>query len=385
MSNHDFSFNNKAVYILSPERWGIMRVSKHHYALELAEKGNDVYFIEPPFLSNKGVQVTALEEQPRLHIVKYKPVFRGQRFLPSFIYNLLLRWQIRILKKAIGKSPDVVWCFEPYRFLNLQWFGAPVTLFFAADRFSKDFLPPEIFATSFNLGISDSIVRELHPSGRPVYFINHGLSKHFAELAARNIGQTASAKPAVPVKAGYIGNLLMEPPDRATMRKVIEENRDVQFVFWGQYEKSGNLGEHDNPAVREFVAFLKSQPHVQLRGAVHPSALSLEMGKMDLFWICWQVNKSKLWDGSNAHKMLEYFSMGKPVVSHYMSTYRGSELIDMLPTTDNSGYTSLFAEVLQRVKNGEPEAVQKARIRFALDNTYSRHIHYIEELIRRPR
>jgi hypothetical protein len=378
-----FFFNNKVVYILSSERWGIMRVSKHHYALELAEKGNDVYFIEPPSLANKGVQIATSDENQRLHIVKYKPVYRGERRLPASLYKALLKWQTRLLRKAIGKPPDIVWCFEPYRFLNLQWFKAPVSLFFAADLFPRNYLPPEAYTADLNLGISDSIVSELQPAGKPVYFINHGLSKYFAAKAAKKMGSFVKPWPPHPVKAGYIGNLLMEAPDRACMRTVIEENKNVQFEFWGQFENTGNLGGHDNPAVREFVKFLQSQPHVQLHGAVHPSELSGAMAGMDLFWICWQTNQSKLWDGSNSHKILEYFSTGKPVVSHYMSTYRHSTLIDMLPTADNSGYASLFSEVVDRVKDGEPEAMQEARIRFALDNTYSRHITYIEDLISR--
>jgi hypothetical protein len=357
-----------------------MRVSKHHYALELAERGNDVFFIEPPALSNRGVSVSVSDEHQRLHIVRYRPVFRGERFLPGFVYKAMLRWQIRLLKKVIGKAPDVLWGFEPYRFIDLRWFRAPVSLFFAADLFPRNYLPSEVYTTDFNLGISDSIVRELKPAGKPVFFINHGLSKHFAEISARKIDLPLLPTPAGNIKAGYIGNLLMEAPDRACMRKVIEDNKDVQFVFWGQYENTGNLGGHDNPSVQEFVAFLKSQPHVQLKGPVHPSVLSSEIAGMDLFWICWQANKSKLWDGSNSHKMLEYFSTGKPVVSHFMSTYTDSDLIDMLPTTDNSGYGTLFASVLDRVKKGEPESVQKARIRFALDNTYCNHITRIEEI-----
>lgn len=373
------------VYILSSERWGTMRVSKHHYALELAEQGSEVYFIEPPALSNKGISIKNSDEHQRLHIVNYKPVYRGERFLPVFIYHFLLRWQIGLLKKAIGRQPDVVWCFEPYRFLNLKWFGAPVSLFFAADLFPRNYLPPEAGSADLCIGISDSIVRELHISGRPVYFINHGLNRHFAELAGKKIQNGIAAQPVYKIKTGYIGNLLMEAPDRESMRRVIEANDDVQFVFWGQYEAKGNLGGHDNPQVGAFIDFLKSRKNVELRGPVHPSKLSNEMQDMDLFWICWTINKNKLWDGSNSHKMMEYFSTGRPVVSHYMSTYRDSKLIDMLPTTDNDNYASLFSQVLERIRKGEPEEVQKARMRFALDNAYGRHVATIEELIERKR
>jgi hypothetical protein len=88
-----------------------------------------------------------------------------------------------------------------------------------------------------------------------------------------------------------------------------------------------------------------------------------------------------MWDGSNSHKMLEYFSTGKPVVSHFMSSYQNSDLIDMLQTRDNSDYNSLFSRVAQRVQNGESSELQRKRIQFAISNTYQSHIARIEKYI----
>ena len=39
---------NKKVLVLSPQSWGKMRISKHHYALKLAALGNEVCFVNPP-------------------------------------------------------------------------------------------------------------------------------------------------------------------------------------------------------------------------------------------------------------------------------------------------------------------------------------------------
>ncbi len=39
---------NKTILFISPGPWGINHVSKHHYAIELAKIGNDVYFLNPP-------------------------------------------------------------------------------------------------------------------------------------------------------------------------------------------------------------------------------------------------------------------------------------------------------------------------------------------------
>jgi glycosyltransferase involved in cell wall biosynthesis len=173
----------------------------------------------------------------------------------------------------------------------------------------------------------------------------------------------------------------MEAPDRSTMQKLISAHPDIQFIFWGQYELKGNFGAYDKQEVFEFIKFLQSQPNVVLRGAVHPAVLSEEIKSADLFWICWQTSVSKMWDGSNSHKILEYLSTGKPVVSHYISTYRNSNIIDMLPSKENNEYLSLFSQVLNRVKAGEAVELNKKRILLAMENTYQSHIAEIEKLI----
>jgi hypothetical protein len=167
------------------------------------------------------------------------------------------------------------------------------------------------------------------------------------------------------------------------MRQVIKDHPQLQFVFWGQYKKAGNFVAHDSPDVFAFIEFLQSQPNVVLKGPVHPSVLSEEIDEMDIFWICWKINAGTMWDGSNSHKILEYLSIGKPVVSHSMSTYRSNNLIDMLDSEDNSRYPKLFEKVLERVQGGEPIETIRQRIDFAISNAYKSHIKEIEELIER--
>jgi glycosyltransferase involved in cell wall biosynthesis len=378
----NFRFTDKTVYLLSSERWGNMRVSKHHYALELVEKGNKVYFIEPPDLANKGIKIEPSGELPGLFIVKYRPVYRGKRFLPAFLFNIMVRLQVVLLIKAIGQKPDVLFCIDPYRFMNLQWFKAPVSIFFAADLFSYNELPGEAYTADICFGVSDTIIKVIEPANSRVFFINHGLSKFFIEKAVYRLKNLpVEQEPGKKITIGYVGNLLMEAPDREVMRRVISTHPDCHFIFWGQYEKKGNFVAFNSPEVFEFVDFLKASPNVELRGAVHSSVLSAEIEKADMFWVCWKLATYKLWDGSNSHKILEYLSTGKPVVSHFMSTYQDTIFIDMLQTKESDGYEQLFSKVLQRVKNGEPVVLQKERIQFAINNSYSAQIATIEKLI----
>ena len=359
-----------------------MKISKHHYALELARRGNTVYFIEPPSLEYSSVTIIPSIDHERIHIVRYKPVYRGKRFLPAFIFRRMLKKQVKILLKKIGAVPQLTWCFEPYRFENLEWFGEGISIFHAMDLFSYQQLPPEVFSADICLGVSDTIVKELSSSGKKIFFINHGLSGVFAEQAEKSMTSLSNVSINRKNKVvGYSGNLLMQAMDRSVMKDVISKHPDLKFIFWGQFEhgKGGLIG-HKDQETDDFIAFLKSAPQVELRGPVSSAQLAEEMKQVDLFWICWKTGVTKTWDGSNSHKLLEYLSYGKPIVSHFVSTYAGRDLFYMLPGSNNQHYPELFDQVLHSIDE-EPTELRKKRIAFALDNTYCLQVSRIESII----
>ena len=382
----DFKLTNKTIYIISPEPWGKMRVSKHHYALELALKGNHVYFIEPPRIENDGIIIRQPEDHPLLHLVSYKPVFRGKRFLPGALFQALLKHQIRLLKKKIGKQPDLVLCFHPFLLERLNWFGAAHAIYFAADQFFADYLPPEVFSADFCLAISDSIYNRLSSSGKKIHLIQHGLNRYFAQTANKQLLELDAGKRRDlnnPLKIGYAGSLLMGGMDRVTMKTVIQDHPEEQFIFWGQYDlEGGNFIVGLNDELTGFVEFLKSSANVELRGVVSPEELSKQMLEADVFWICLKIGAGKIWDGSNSHKLLEYLSTGKPVITHYVSSYKGSSVLSMLTDNNNDEYPAHFRRVLNTVRAGE-DTIEKSRERicFALANTYEKQIGRIEAWI----
>jgi glycosyltransferase involved in cell wall biosynthesis len=377
-----FQFRDKTVFIISPERWGAMKVSKHHYAIELAEINCRVFFIEPPSLHLKGISVTACEDHANIQLVKYKPVFRGKRFLPAFVFSFLLRWQVKKLMHKIGVKPEVILCFHGYLFQNLKLFSAAKTIFFAADQFYYNYLPPEIYSADFSLAVSDTIFERIQKGGKQVFFINHGLQKTFVRAAEELLKQGNLVTKSNKITAGYIGNLRMEALDRETMINVIKQNPQVKFIFWGSYKsKDLNLGGINDNDADNFVRFLENSPNVDLRGVVNSEQLQQQMREADLFWLCWKIGVNSLWDGSNSHKILEYLATGRPVVAHHVSSYDGFPLLNMLPAKDNLNYTQLFSQTVEQLKTGEPEDKIRARILFALENSYACQIRKIENII----
>jgi glycosyltransferase involved in cell wall biosynthesis len=377
-----FQFRGKTVFIISPERWGVMKVSKHHYALELAEMDCRVFFIEPPDLQLKGITITSCEDHAHIRLVKYKPVFRGKRFLPAFVYSILLRWQIKKILAKIETKPDVVLCFHAYLFQNLKWFGASKSIFFAADQFNYKYLPAEAYTADFSLAVSDTIYNRINEAKLPVFFINHGLQKKFADAAQELLKQERIVNSGKKITAGYTGNLRMEALDRETMMNIIKQNPDIDFVFWGSYKsKDLNLGGINDSDTDNFIRFLENSSNIDLRGVVNSEELQKQMQTADLFWLCWKIGVSNLWDGSNSHKILEYLSTGRPVVSHYVSTYLGTNLLYMLSDTINTGYADLFHQTLELVSKGEIKTVVKKRLEFAAANSYSNKVKEIEAFI----
>lgn len=378
-----FQFANRTIFIVSPEKWGKMRVSKHHYALELADIGCTVFFIEPPNLSNTEFRITACADHPSIKIVSYKPVFRGRRFLPKPLFKLLLKLQVKTLLKKIGTNPDVLLNFHGDLFENLKWFNAHTSIFFAADLNNFAAIPPEVYTATVSFAVSDSIFDRINKSGKKVFRINHGLQKSFLKAAKIFLenGLPATAMNNK-VSVGYIGNLRIESKDRKKMMEVIRLHPEIKFVFWGSYKKTdATLGGLFNQEVDEYISFLENAKNVELRGVLNGKELLSQMLEVDLFCICLLPNVNIFQDASNSHKVLEYLSTGKPVVSTYLSSYKDSDLLYMLPTSDNEGYMDLFDKTLELIKNGEPKQTIMKRLNFAIENSYSARLKEIEKLI----
>lgn len=377
-----FRFSDKTVYIISRERWGVMKISKHHYALALAERGCRVYFIEPPELSRKGVSIRECPDHPSIRIVNYRPVFRGKRFLPAAVFSILVRIQVRRLLKAIAQRPDVVLCFHGNLFEDLRRFGAPLNIFFAADHFEDARIPPELSSADLILAVSDTILRRIHDGGYPAHRINHGLNKAFYARAQQNLAKTLGQPLGRNIVVGYSGNLRIETIDRKQMLQVIRKHGECRFVFWGSYLTDHlNLYGQLDAQTGTFLEELIAQPNVVLRGPLKSEDLVEEMNGVDLLWLCWNFTGLKHRDNSNSHKILEYLSTGKPVISHSVLNYEGIGLLYMLPMDHAEEFPAFFSSTLARISEGEDPEIPRRRVEYALQNTYGKQLERIEALI----
>jgi len=367
-----FRFENRTVLIISPQPWDHLLISKHHYALELAERGNRVFFLEPPDPRlSSHVQLRDASQNPRIRIIRYRPAFPFViRFHARPLYDRMILWQIRTLRAAISQPIDVVWSFDFNLFSNLRAFGPRLSVFHPVDPLSQPHQINVARSADAVFSVSEKILANFSHVNVPRWFINHGLSRPFEEIARSPVVFPDNARPRV----GYAGNLMRRPVNRSVLRAMVESNAGVEFHFWGTAETTD---EAESNSI-SFVEFLRRAQNVIVHGAVSPAELATQLQEMDCMVLAYAEDPRES-DRSNAHKILEYLSTGKVVVSSRISTYESEpDLLRMPDTDDDAALPALLRDTLARLPEFNSERYQSRRRAYALDNTYAKQLDRIE-------
>lgn len=355
-------FINKRILIISPQEWDGLKVSKHHYAEELAKRGNQVYFLEPPAYGNRSVQIKKVDEN--ISVVSYH-FFPGKRLRFHFrkIHDFFISIYIKQILKQLGNL-DVVWCFEPNLYTNLKLFGAKMVIYHPVDALS---LPHQInVGKSANVifSVSDSILAQFNSLKTPSFFINHGLSASFL--------QQLEFKQFEKVRFAYIGNVMINGLDRNSLMKVIENHPEIGFDFYGSYDKNSN---------DSFINFILRQPNATLLGRKSTKELANLLVDYSGYIMCYNPDV-EMNGGSNSHKLLEYLSFGKVVVANKIQHYeQHRDLIQMSTQANNSDYVSLFDETVLNIEKYNSEVLFDQRRALAFENTYSKQVDRIEQYL----
>lgn len=357
----------RTVFLISPEEWDFVFVSKHHYAMELAARGNKVYFINPP---QKGVpeklSIKPAAGIPNLFIVDYSPKFRGLRFLPSFLIRWADRRFLKNLERKAGVRFDVIWNFENSRFFDLRFAGKDVLkLYFQVDE-DQNFHPAIAAKTAdIALAINSEILNIIRPHNQNSFVIPHSFQGCLSEKAQKVLtGDYIYKKPEGALNILYVGNLEHGHININLFEKIIRENNNVVFHLVGPYNP-------DRPLYQR----LKDYKHVHFKGKVPYKEIPSLLDEADALILVYDKTFTQ-----SSHKILEYLASGKVIISTYMSEHAQSpSLVSMCQSHEE--YPRHFRQVLSEIeKNNSPEKM-KLRIRFALDNTYSRQLDKLEELI----
>ena len=127
-------------FLFSSQAWGNMLLSKHHYAITLAKRGNKVYFINPPLNHFAKVKVDQSEYSENLFIVSFGfPGIQRFRFHVQYVFSLLNKFNIYRVKNNTVKRPDIVWNFDFNGYCNYDMFPHSVKI-----AHPVDFIPQNL-------------------------------------------------------------------------------------------------------------------------------------------------------------------------------------------------------------------------------------------------
>ena len=375
-------FTKKNILIISQQSWSKLFVSKHHYALELAKMGNQVFFLNPPdekkdSLKDK-IEIVQSKELPSLHIIYNKlsfPYFLKFHFIKLF--HFLMRFHIKNIIRKIGKDIDLVWSFDLANVYPLIYFPkSALKIFHPVDPPSDAQSIKAAIGANFIFSTASEILDLYKDYNCPKIIINHGLSEVFLN---REYNSQLNTMPRI----GISGNLLRHDIDHNVMTLILKQHPECVFECWGTKSlQHSNVQTEVTSIELNFIKEISSLPNVIMHGVVPTQKLAEEYQRMNAFLICYNLNaKNKL--GPNYHKVLEFMSTGKVIVSNYMSPYYNKkDLISMtINPKDNAELPRLFKEVIANLSFFNSEGKQQARKKFAEDNTYPIQISRIESAI----
>ena len=367
------------ILLISPQPWGSLFISKNHYAVELA-KTNVVYYLCPqPNIktSSKKVDVKSLEGINNLYIIEHQLFFPFQlKFHFSKLFHFLMFIQTKRILKKINRKIDIVWSFDLGNYFPFAFFSkVPLKIFHPVDEPLNKEAILSVKGADVIFSVTKEILSKYEMYNLPSYFINHGVEASFIKSS-----NFFNQQDKIQFRVGFSGNLRRKDIDREILLEIINDNPNVQFDCWGDFKNRNNLSDTESKATEDFIEKLSSKKNVYLNGLLNPSQLADAYQQVDAFLICYDVTKDQS-KGTNYHKILEFVSTGKIIISNNVSTYQNfPELVQMVnERTNNKQLPTLFKKVINNITQYNSIELQQKRFSFALENTYENQIGRIDK------
>lgn len=354
-------FENLTIWIVSPEAWGKQKVSKHHYALELARRGNEVIFIEPPHDHSPLREVST-----GIAALTHKPI-PGMRFAPRFMQRWLTGLELQRIQQKTATRPDLIWSFDNSRLFELDVWKDHVKAIHHVVDLTMDYQTQQAASTAnLCLATSKFITARLSNYNRKSHNIGHGV-----ELWERKPTNGKTRRPRVI----YTGNLLIRYLNRDLIIQAVDMYPEADFIFVGSYEKD-NMNRQLESDDRGFIAELQRRPNCTLLGALENAAYHQVLDEADIFIVAYR--KQFYEQVANPHKILELLYTGRPIVSNVIDEYVDTNLFDMCDHTRD--WLDALGRHLKTYQN-EPEDLIRSRMSFAMRQSYVQQVNHIEELL----
>jgi glycosyltransferase involved in cell wall biosynthesis len=357
-------FRDKTILIISPESWNHIFVSKHHYATHLGVLGNRVFFLNPP-AEKFEVSETGFKN---VRSVTYPGFLPGLRFLPSFVQKYFIRKRFQQIQNLCSAKFDVVWSFDNSVFFDFSSLPDEVVTISHIVDLNQNFQTEKAAASAdFCLCTTEYVLDRLKQYNPRVFKINHGFN------SIQSFSQEVKLPGTAKIKALYSGNLAMPFIDWQLIETLVNRNQTIDFVFVGP-NADAPLASHDQSQARNKMRqsgncfFIGSKPASELVGYLKAA---------DVLLVAYQ-EKHHI-DQANPHKMMEYLGSGKMVIATFTSEYRQVAEAGLIIMTDsNQDFPRVFEKAISEVDIWNAEGKTNARVAFALENSYYKHIERIE-------
>jgi glycosyltransferase involved in cell wall biosynthesis len=314
-----------AYIIISPQVWSDNWVSKHWIAHWLAERGEEVYYIEP--FRDRGGPVRSFLHGPRtrmagnVRVVSFATLpyyYHAPTFLKP-LWRLILKRQFeRFSSRLRGKSIDIV-TFDGRSLPFLAMLPKPRrSAYYCVDpvmvgeekKFSEKTLMEKVDRVlAISAACKAALVRDTGLENIEV--IPHGIDFKGAmratalEAAAATPDDLPSGRPLI----GYTGSIHDIYVDFDKVTRAARENPNWTFVFVGPYKGSDIAQDASSriSALMELpnVHFTGSKPYQQLRHYIEA---------FDVCLIPYRADIENGWEKRSPVKVLHYLSLGKPIV-----------------------------------------------------------------------
>lgn len=353
--------SHKNILLISPEPWSHIFVSKHHYAIHLGNRENQVYYLNPPSNSYEVIKTN----YKNAWVVNYKGFPQGVRFFPVFLQKFYFKKVFQQLQKLCNVEFDIVWSFDNSVFYDFSALPKKVLTISHIVDLNQNFQTATAARTAdICLCTTYFIQKTLLKYNKKTWKIGHGYEPN---LLGECEFQLSSSKNAI--KVGYAGNLDSMYIDWDLLHVLIKNNITIQFYF---------AGPLNNPDKEQFLNECKN---IIYTGKLNKRDLKLFYSKMDLLLLTYKADhfKEQL---ANPHKMMEYLASGKMIVATQTLEYK--QLVEdglFLMTNENKEFPQLFQKAVENLTHWNNEEMQSARRAFALDNTYDKQIDRIESII----
>ncbi len=361
------------VVVISPQKWGEMYVSKHHYAIELSKEDN-VYFICPPQIGNKQTTIQSSNHK-NLSLINYSVnglFWNYVKFQLPYLFQLYINQKFRAIKKKINLPINEVWCFDDNLTSELSVWRAEKKLYFTADKSNSQQSIKLSQQTNLLVSVNDCLLENKSKSNVPRLTIGHGLSNNHYNRGLKRINERKYNTEIK--KIGYVGNLMLSYLNIQVLTKIITKHIYLEFHFFGAYllEENNVQDTCDEERISK-INLLSKLPNVKLHGVLESSKLVDELFKLDAFLMCYDI-KNDPNNGSNSHKILEYLSTGKVIIANTVSDYIDLDLFPMLDSSNTHDLESLFDNVVINFEFYNSKEQQSKRIHYAIQKNYRGNI-----------